>query len=162
MVLTPHLLIGAAIGAKTHNLGLIVILGILSHVVLDKLPHWDYANPGISCFKKTKDYKRLFVDLLKIATDGFVGSLVTFLVILKTNQFDSWKFILLGIFFSILPDIFLFSSQVFGSENFSKKFKSFHYKFFHGPKTEKEGKITFLGLATEILVIMLAFLVFFS
>lgn len=161
MILTPHLLIGAAIGAKTHNLGLIIILGILSHVVLDKLPHWDYNTPGIKYFKKTKDYKKLFIDLLKIAIDGIIGSLIAFLLIVKTNQSSNWKFILFGIFFSILPDILLFSSQVFGSENLSKNFKILHYKFFHGPKTEKEGKITFLGLATEILVIMLSVLVFF-
>jgi hypothetical protein len=162
MVLTPHLLIGAAIGAKTHNLGLIIILGLLSHVALDKLPHWDYANPGISCFRKTKNYKKLFIDLFKIAIDGFIGSLIALLIVVKTNQSDDWKFILLGIFFSILPDIFLFSSHIFGSENFSVNFKNFHHKFFHGPKTKKEGEITFLGLITEILVIILAILVFFS
>lgn len=163
MILTPHLLIGAAIGAKTHNLGLIVILGTLSHVVLDKLPHWDYPIPGIKYFKSTRNFKALFVDLLKIAADGIFACLVLILLVNKTSQENNWVYIFWGIFFAILPDIFLFASKVVGSENLSRKVKNFHYKFFHRPENaEKEGKITFLGLFNDILIVVLAILVFFS
>ncbi|MDP2934616.1 MAG: hypothetical protein Q8N59_02535 [bacterium] len=162
MILTPHLLIGAAIGAKTHNLGLIVILALLSHVILDRIPHWDYPTSGIKYFRQTKNFKTLFIDFLKIAIDALCGILIVIFLAQKTNQLNNWMFILLGIFFAVLPDIFLFASRILCSEKTADKYTNFHHKFFHGPKTEKEGKITFLGLTTEILMIILTILVFFS
>jgi hypothetical protein len=163
MILTPHLLIGAAIGAKTHNLGLIIILGLLSHLILDRIPHWDYPNTGISNFKKTKDLKRFIFDLLKIVIDGVVGIIIVFLLVRKTDlrlDIRNLIFILLGIIFATLPDIFLFFSFTVLSPEISRKIINFHNKFFH---CKKEGhRITFLNLTTEIIVIFLAILVFFS
>ena len=163
MILTPHLLIGAAIGAKTHNLGLIIILGLLSHLVLDRIPHWDYSNPGISNFKKTKDLKRFIFDLLKIVIDGVIGIIIVFLLIQKVDlrlDIRNLIFILLGIIFATLPDILLFFSFTVFPAKISEKIVNFHHKFFH---CKKEGhRITFLNLTTEIIVIFLAILVFFS
>lgn len=160
MILTPHLLIGAAIGAKTHNLGMIIILGILSHFILDKLPHWDYSVPGIKKFKKTKSYKNLFIDLFKIMLDGFLGLIIAFILIINTNQLNNWKFILLGILFAILPDIFLFLSYFFESK-FLTSLRNIHHRLHYPREKKKEGEITFPGITVEILVLILAALVFF-
>lgn len=163
MIFTPHLVIGAVIGSKTHNLGLIIILGILSHFILDKLPHWDYSNSGISNFRETKNFKALITDLIKIAIDGMVGVLIIVPLIWHTGLFSDFKnivSILLGMFFSTLPDIFLFFGFILFSKKTMEKTMDFHVRFLH---CKKEGyRITFLNLTTEIFVILLAILVFFS
>src|SRR4030042_4352613 len=103
MILTPHAIIGAVIGAKTHNLGLIVILGIFSHAVLDHLPHWDYTNNGIRNFHETKNFRTLFINLFKIVLDGLLALVIISVIVLKNGIFDSdyIVFIVLGIFFSL-------------------------------------------------------------
>jgi hypothetical protein len=164
MILTPHLIIGAAIGAKTHNLGLIIILGILSHYILDFVPHWDYINHGIKNFHKTKDFKALFLDLFKIAIDGLIGLLIVLLVVWRKDllNLNNLIFIILGIFFSILPDILLFAAIIFRG-TLTQKYVDFHHKFLHCPKDkEKEGKITFLNISTEILVTIISAIILFS
>ena len=44
MIITPHMLVGAAIGARVRNIWLVFILAWLSHYLLDFLPHWDYLD----------------------------------------------------------------------------------------------------------------------
>lgn len=163
MILTPHIIVGATIGAKTNHLGLIIILGLFSHLILDKIPHWDYINTGIKDFPKNKNFKKLFIDLIKIAIDGIIGLSIVFLIIRQTYQLTNLFFILSGIFFSILPDIILFSAHIIGPRKFSEKYENFHHKFLHYHKNkQKEGKITFLGIITQILVIILSIIIFFS
>ena len=161
MILIPHIMVGAAIGAKTQNLGLIVILGILSHFILDKIPHWDYRCRAIKNFRKDRNFKALFFDFLKIAIDGLIGLSIAFLIIWQKNilNLNYLPFILFGIFACLLPDITLGFSLLF-SGKFAKKYIDFHHRFLHYSKDkEKEGKITFLGLSTEILVSTIAIII---
>ena len=163
MILTPHILVGAAIGAKIHNLGLIIILGIFSHLILDKLPHWDYINSGIKDFRKSKNFEALFKDLFKIATDGIIGLLIVFLITWQTHQLTNLFFIMLAIFVAVLPDILLGLVHLFAPRNFAEKYVKFHLRFLHFLKDkEKEGKITFFNISTEILVIVIAIIILFS
>ncbi|PJE57722.1 MAG: hypothetical protein COU82_00430 [Candidatus Portnoybacteria bacterium CG10_big_fil_rev_8_21_14_0_10_38_18] len=163
MILIPHILVGAAIGAKTHNLGLIVILGLLSHFIMDKIPHWDYINSGIKDFRKSKNFKALFRDLFKIAVDGMIGLLIVFLIIWQIHQLTDLLFIMLAIFVSVLPDILLGLVHLFAPRNFAEKYVKFHFRFLHFAKDkEKEGKITFFNISTEILVIVIAIIILFS
>ena len=156
MVFTPHIIVGAAIGAKTQDLGLIIILGFLSHFIMDKLPHWDYSWSGVRNFKKDKNFKAFFSDSLKMAADITFGLLIVFLILWYKNilSFDYLPFILFGIFISLLPDmIYGFSWLFTGKSNkYTKFIESIHYK-------QKEGKITFLGLLTEILTIVIAIII---
>ena len=164
MILTPHIIIGAAIGAKTHNLGLIIILGLLSHVILDKIPHWDYTFSNILNFPRTKNFKMLTIDLIKIAIDGLIGLLIVFLILWqkKLLNFSHLPFILLGIFISVLPDIILGFLILFVPPHLSGKYFAFHHKYLHFKHKQKEGKFTFPGLLTQILVIVITILFFFS
>lgn len=157
MIFTPHIVVGATIGAKTQNLGLIVILGLITHFVMDKVPHWDYVWLGIKKFRKDKDFKALFSDLLKIAVDCTFGLLIVFFVLWYKGllDFNYLPFILFGIFFSTLPDIIL-GLAWFLPKKSVKKFINFTEKYLHYPEDkQKEGEITFLGLATEIIVVVI-------
>jgi len=159
MILSPHIVVGATIGAKTQNLGLIVILGLLTHLILDKIPHWDYdIKKDIKNFRENKSFKALFLLFLKMGIDIIFGFLIVFVVAWKKHILirEYLPFIVFGIFISLLPDILLGLAQMFASKNFLEKYIKFHYKFLHHPENkQKEGKITFLGLATEILVIII-------
>lgn len=150
MIFTPHIIVGAVIGSKIQNIGLIVFLGLLSHFILDKVPHWDYSvSVYIKSFRQIKSLKSLIPLASKISIDGIVGLLIVFFVLGYS------PFILLGIFISILPDFVLGSILFFGHNKFSKKISDFHEKFLHF-KHKSENEITFLGLATEILTIIIA------
>lgn len=158
MILIPHILAGAMIGAKTQNLGLIVVLGLIIHFIMDWIPHWDYFCRGIKDFSTTRNFKALFFDFFKIAIEGLIGLLIVFLILWQKNLLNIHylPFILFGIFVSVLPDISLVFSLVFLPEKISKKYFAFHEKYLHFRHKEKEGKITFLGLATEIIITMVA------
>ena len=160
MIFSPHIIIGAAIGAKTQNLGLIIILGLLSHFILDKIPHWDYSIKGIKNFRETKNFKTLIINLIKIAVDGLIGLLIIFLILWqkKLLDFSHLPFILLGVFISILPDI-LWGLSGFINSNFLDAFTKLHDRI-HFQK-QKEGTITFLGFFTQIVLILIAMSFFF-
>ena len=44
MVLVPHMLVGAAIGSQVSSYWLAFLFGLMSHYLLDSLPHWDYLQ----------------------------------------------------------------------------------------------------------------------
>ena len=162
MVLAPHIIVGAAIGNKIHNFWLVAILGIVSHFVMDQIPHWDHHAPDyIISFKKTKRIKYLIKFLILMIVDGIVGLLVVVISLYFKNALNFYllKFVIVGIFFATLPDILLGFSYIMDKYKISKDYIRFHH-FFHS-KTQKEGKITFLGLFTQILIIIVALIVFF-
>lgn len=159
MIFSPHIIVGAAIGAKTQNLGLIIILGLIIHVIMDKLPHWDYIWRGVKDFKKHKNIKILFRDSLKMAADLTFGFLIVLFILWYKDllNLNYLPFILFGIFISLLPDmLYGFNWLLIGKSNKLTKF----IESLHCPENkEKEGKITFLGLITEILTIIIAVLI---
>lgn len=167
MIAIPHIVVGAAIGAKTHNLGLIIIFSLLGHWIMDRIPHWDYASlKNIVDFQQTKKIKYLLIFLRKLSVDILVGLLIVLGIIISKKNFDlnSLIFIVIGIFFSILPDIALTIITLFvdsEKNKFAKGYLDFHKKFLHFKHKEKEGQITFLGLLTQIVVIICALIGFF-
>jgi len=160
MLLAPHIIIGALIGTKTKKPLLIIILGLLSHFILDKIPHWDYSIYNIRHFSTIQNYNLLFDDISKILIDIFIGLLIVVLVLHKKNMLNKnhIPYIVLGIFVSLLPDI-LWSLNVLIKNNMLNKFTNFHNNLHYTP--QKEGEITFLGLATQIAVILIAIVGFF-
>lgn len=160
MIITPHLLIGAVIGAKINHFGWIIVLGIVSHLILDRIPHWDYGK-RVEKIPRDKNFKKnLFVEFLKIGVDGLVGLIIVILIIWQKDMMKSayLSFIFVGIFASILPDILLGASKLFYIYNkfkkISKSYVDFHHKVLHCPKHIR--KPTLLGLGTEIIVSIVA------
>ena len=165
MIIAPHVIIGAAIGVKTQNLGLIIILGIVVHFIVDTIPHWDYRVPAVLNFQKEKNPKGLAKDFIKLTIDGLIGLLIVSAVIWQKNLFgpNSLYFIFWGIFFSVLPDVISGLIFLFGKNLIFKKYIKFHDDFLHGIyKKQREGKFTFPGLLTQVLVIVITVLFFFS
>jgi hypothetical protein len=161
MIFSPHIVVGAVIGAKTHNLGLIIILGLASHFILDRIPHWEYdISKNMDDFRTGRKIKGLSGLFLKIFLDAFIGLLIVLIPVIQRNLLDLkfLMFIFLGILFSVLPDI-LWGLSGFIKNKFFDTCAKIHSAF-HFQK-QKEGKITFLGLFTQIVVIIFALLGFF-
>ena len=47
MVITPHVLVGATLGRR-RSLGGAVVLGLVSHYLIDAIPHRDYTMDGLA------------------------------------------------------------------------------------------------------------------
>ncbi len=154
MFTTPHLLVGAVVGAKVNNIGWIIILGIISHFIIDKIPHWDYVEDPKK-FPACLFKKKLISTIVKLAIDGVIGLAILLLIILIRQK--SIIYLSVGAFAAILPDIVLgIATLFFGKSRFFKYYSRLHLPIFSsGPTT----KPTFFNVGTEILVILIAFLI---
>lgn len=47
MVITPHSLVGALVGARRRSVGSAFAAGVKSHFALDRVPHYDYSLDGL-------------------------------------------------------------------------------------------------------------------
>ncbi len=118
MIITPHILAGAAIGSRVHNYWEVAILALLSHYVLDLIPHCEY-DEAVKLREAGKE--KLIGHFLKIAIDFLSG---IFIIILFSGNLYDYGYVLTGMFFGILPDILSYSRYVV-----SFKFLDYHYKF---------------------------------
>lgn len=136
MILTAHIITGAAVGVNFSNPWLVVLLSVICHHLADLLPHWDYGINVIGSLGQNE--KKIFIlpslpiikeiplrkSFLKISSDisiGFVLVAGTLII------FHGWEIprnfsalfsglnlnLMLGIFFSLLPDGLLLLSWFF-------------------------------------------------
>jgi hypothetical protein len=116
MIFTPHLIVGAGIGAKVRKPGLILILGIVSHVIMDLIPHWEYVTT-----------------IPKMAIDFFVGFIILFFIMHKKRFFkiNDLLYIALGIFAALIPDILLGIAQIIKTGGFATTYIYIQRNFIH-------------------------------
>lgn len=145
MILTAHILIGAAISAKFKDPLVIFLLGLCSHFVLDAIPHWEYPltyKGHIDFDKKNlknelrrlKKQKTRIVYFYRIATDLPFGILLAYFSILFFTLTPPNLFLFaIGVFGALLPDgiSLLYFNFDFP---FLEKFQIFHFKVHHDEK----------------------------
>ena len=126
MILTPHMLVGAAIGSKTKNYWAIFILAVVSHFCLDALPHWEYASrlAGVS------NYTFLMTTLKSLA-DIIIGAAIIYWLFKSSNRF---RFVFFGALCALLPDgliflHFLLQTALGWNSTFLYHFYLFHNHF---------------------------------
>jgi hypothetical protein len=139
-----HTLIGIIIGLLFNNPFIIIPVAFLSHFIFDAIPHWDgdfdkkrFEKTGIAKIKKS-----VFI----IRTIDMIFSMLLlayFFYITKNN------YLLLGVFFSLLPDFIKIG--YYGIINKIKFFKD--YLIFHS-KIQKETSIL-KGLIIQIIFFLL-------
>lgn len=121
MILTPHILAGALIGARTNSLSTAFIFGLVSHYLLDQVPHWDYN------VKKVEDGSKNFqavVHWLKIGLDF----LLPFLIFgLSAPDERTFFLSLSGATGAALPDFLMFLSWRVPSSKILNSFETFHH-----------------------------------
>ena len=94
MILTSHILAGAAIASKSSNPFLTLPLAFLSHYLLDSLPQEEYSIINI----KKKLWNKAWIDFLMIFADISFGIL---LILLSSNNSP---LIFAGAFSALVPD----------------------------------------------------------
>lgn len=145
MILTPHMLVGAAIASRIHNLWIILILGIILHFLADALPHWQYEkDPDNLPSEKIPFF------VFKVSLDLVLGSIIIWWL-LGSSPLRFYAFF--GAFVSLLPDGFtllnILSHQKLGILN---KFHSFHKKV----NIFENKNSPIWGVIVEVLIVVLS------
>lgn len=142
MVLTPHILVGAAIASKIKFLPLALGMAFLSHYFLDLPPHLEYSIENI----QQRRWKKSLPDFLKVFLDISLGAFLVFVL--------SKNFLIAGVggFFAILPDGLVLLGLIFPNR-LLKIHSNFHQKI-HFPKTKKVP--LFFGIFSQFLIILVA------
>ena len=142
MILTPHLLLGAAIASKIEYTPLAIILAFLSHYLLDILPHIEYPIKNI----QNKQWAKSLPDFLRVALDFFSGILIIYF-------FSGWQIIILiSALISILPDAFNILNLVFQNK-LLKAHNNFHEKI-HCLKNKKIS--VFWRVLSQVLIVVIS------
>lgn len=152
MILTPHILLGAAIASKIPNIwGL--ILAFLSHFVLDAVPHWEYSIKGVQRTKKNQFLR----DALKVELDFCLGVIIFTFIAVDLSPIRV-VYGLLGIAAAAFPDGLMFFYYISGRK-YLRKFTEFHY-WIHPKRHKIKQKLSFLTIFSQILVGIIAVLIF--
>ena len=156
MTLTTHAIVGGAIVKIIPRHPLLgVLLAFFSHFALDAIPHWEYRldsydyNEKNPLESKLHLNKKFFFDLIKIGTDGILGLALT-VFIFSPPPF--W--IALGAASAMLPDFLQFLYLTTRKEPFTSL-----QRFQHYCHSRKEIKNIFLGVAFQIVIIILAVII---
>ena len=142
MITTIHLLTGAAIGKYIQNIWLIIILALISHYVLDFIPHHSpsevrgYLENGI----KGCSIKDL---LLKSIEPIFGLILLSYFIFLNKEKAIPMA---IGAFFAWFPDLLVFFSWKFDI-NWLNEIIPRHGNIFYN-----KSKSLITGILTQIIV----------
>lgn len=152
MLLTPHVLVGAAIGNQFNHAYIVAPLAAASHFLLDLFPHWD-----LRIDLETEDLDRN--DILVIITDLALSFLIMWLLLLNNPK---WEMMLVGAVSAFLPDVHHVISALSDPkkwERFSRlgrmhtRYTTIHKKF----NWDEESRFLY-GILTQILVSLAAIL----
>ncbi len=99
MILVTHSIVGGALSVVQKSVPAAFFVGLLSHYLMDMIPHYDY-EAGVD---GSGDPKKLKPFLIKIAFDGLLGVLVPLMLFYPDNWFEFFK-LFAGIAGGVLPD----------------------------------------------------------
>lgn len=143
MILTPHLLLGAAIASKIEYAPLAIILAFLSHYLLDLIPHIEYSIDNI----EKKQWQKSLPDILRVFLDFSFGILL--ILIFSNNQ----PIIFVCAFFAILPDGLSLLNSSFPNK-ILKTYSNIHQGKIHFLKHKKIS--IFWRISSQLLVILIS------
>ena len=149
MILTAHIVTGAAIASGIPNPLLGVPLALLSHFFLDMIPHNAYSIVNI----KGGRWSRAFPDFLRVGADIFFGFLLVYLFSAR----ETIAFI--GAFSAIMPDGIALMDKIFRKNGRALPHQKLHEAVnLIGDRTENK-KIPLLGaIASQVAVAITAIL----
>jgi hypothetical protein len=140
MLVTNHVLVGAAIGAVVRRPVPAYLLGVVSHFVCDALPHW--GDPRLSGRERSADF-------LKIAVrDGLTGLAVLGGLAARTPA-SHRAAVLAGALGAATPDADKPSRVAFGRSPWPAAVDAFHTRIQreHPSRMPQETVMTLTGVA---------------
>jgi len=153
MILIPHLFLSAVIAAKVPFLPLAVILIVISHYLLDLIPHTEYSINNI----KKGSWKKSMPDFLRITADLAIG----IFLILFIGEFTETPYYILftGAIVGILPDALTVLGVLLPKNNLLKKHGRLHRRIHF---LEEKKISSFERIATQVIVVMISFAILTS
>ncbi|OGI25948.1 MAG: hypothetical protein A3J76_00405 [Candidatus Moranbacteria bacterium RBG_13_45_13] len=151
MILTTHIISGAALGANVQNTYAVAGLSVILHFLLDLIPHGDYLN------KKSR-----LREFWKVAVDLAIGISIVVAVISIRGETSNNVLIQnvgIGIFFSLLPDATTFF-YIWMKMKFLKPVKDFHESLHRAENGSLERKFRFKNNLWDIILTLVFFLIF--
>lgn len=144
---TPHVIVGAAIATKIPNPLIALPMALMSHFILEKVPHW---NPHLNT-EKEKHGKVTTRSTQIVVLDASLALLSGSLIAFRGYpNYQSMTIILLASLFSILPD--LIEAPYF----FLKYDRPWVRKWIKFQKSLQEDASPALGLFTQAITIIIA------
>jgi len=160
MILTSHIVISGILASKTQNYFLAAIIGLISHYVLDAIPHWDYLPDEFETQTKTdKNFvkrKTFWREIIKISIDALAGfGLLAFFVFLDKDAHIAP--LVISALFGILPDAmqFIYWLTNWKFIKWNVDFQEFAHRLIH--KKINPGFQS--GIMTQIATIGIVFLI---
>lgn len=148
MLFTTHALVGATIGNITNNPLVAVILGIISHHLLDYIPHYD---PGSFYYGKKSPNnltpQQLYMAVIDVSMG--IGYLAMIVVVINHNTNLLW-----GALGGVLPDLVdntPVAKDIFRKFWFGNKYHNFHEKF----HTTMPWQKALAGLGGQLLIMLI-------
>lgn len=152
MILTPHLLIGAALASKIISWPYAIIAAFLSHFVLDFIPHTEYSILNI----KKRQWRKAFPEIGKVALDFLIGLGLAFLILNFKNNLNLNKpLVFAGGIAGVLSDGLSLIGIIFPNK-ISLYWEEFHKKV-HILKNKKISK--FWRITSQVVVSVIAVLI---
>ena len=144
MISTTHLLIGAVLGKNISNPWIVAIVAIPLHFIMDHFRHGEY----VESFSKKTSVKNTW---WKSALDLFLGIAIIFFIAYYMHfSSTTIKSIVVGMFFSMLPDLLLVLYWKFHWP-FLQKIHDFHAWCHKYPHFAKEREWNFRNSRNDIL-----------
>ena len=140
MLITVHFLVGAAIGKYIGQTWLIIILAILSHYILDAIPHTKMSVPKGFIEKGFRGTK--LRDWLWRGLEPILGAVLV-LILIYLNK-DPTP-LLIGAFFAGFPDLINFLGWRYKSMRKLRKIVPYPGNLFY-----KEAKSLVIGIGVHI------------
>lgn len=141
MLLTPHAVVGVAIGtlgSPYDKAWIIAPLAIASHFILDSIPHWDLDTEDL-------DKKDVFVVLLDLLLA------IVFTWILASGN-PNWEHMWIGAISATMPDSHHLIRTIFGDQRL-QRYTNAHTRY------HSDRGVRFLpGIALQMIFIMVAVL----
>lgn len=149
MVITPHAIIGSYLAVlvdrffpRKYSTTLIYIISaifaLISHFLLDKIPHWEYSllKPSLS------------VGILKVLIDSILAVIIVRLILKKEKDKN---LIFWGAFLGILPDILVFAAFYFHLDWLA------WFVNFHDRSHTSIAPGHFIGITTQALLVLFVY-----
>ena len=141
MLLSVHTIAGALIGEKINNPYLAFSLGLISHFLLDMIPHGDLKRP-------TKLNNFIYIALGGLADLSILGFFLIYFDLKNLLNLN----VLLAILGSLLPDL-VFIFYRYRDKKYFKSYFNFHEKLHNTISKNFDLKFNW-GLILQILIIL--------
>lgn len=149
MVELPHTIVGAAIAVKIGNPALALPLALISHFILDPIPHWNpHLYTELKKDGRVSNKSKIFMtgDVLLSLIAGFF---IAFQMLPNTALFIT---VLLGAFAGVFPDIIKAPFYLFKVKH------PLLVRYVDAERSiQGETKIASLGILTQLLVVAAGF-----